>query len=514
MSQLLDQAQPRTDLTLSLREEAFDVMLRCIAIGGGVLLLWSVLQLSMTTTGLPMALPVACALLIGCWVANNARQSDRYVLAVGLMLGGMLAAIALSLLYYPVEQNPFIFFLPLVVVTAGVLLRPSYGFVAASIGIAVLAALSITMHQGRQLFSLPFLMAALLAYLSALIGWRMALTFLAAVEWAMESYTKVERRESQLFESEKQLQRALLDKDFLNGKLTNSNQELDRARAAAEDANRLKSQFVANMSHELRTPLNAIIGFSYILGQQLKGPLNQDQRDYLQRIYDSGEHLMKLLNDILDNAKLEAGRIELGREPILLDPVIHETMMTATSLLRDRPVELRQAIQRDLPPVYGDRLRIAQVLLNLLSNAIKFTAQGSITLRAYTVPTENIRTLMHCTPQTTNGPAAYHQHAQALDSGEVFMPLWYVVVEIADTGIGIAPEHTHVIFEEYQQADAALSRRYGGTGLGLPISRRLVELHGGELTMTSELGKGSTFRFSMPVATTEQLRAVSIEQEV
>ena len=342
----------------------------------------------------------------------------------------------------------------------------------------------------------------------------MALTFLAAVEWAIDSYHKVERRESQLFESEKRLQLALFDKDFLNGQLMTSNDELDRARAAAEDANRLKSQFVANMSHELRTPLNAIIGFSYILGQELKGPMNQDQLDYLKRIFDSGEHLMKLLNDILDNAKLEAGRIDLRREPVLLDPIIHETLMTATSLLRDRTIELRQAIQPDIPPVYGDRLRIAQVLLNLLSNAIKFTEYGSITLRAYTVPTNNVHSILHCTPQATasNGATLSKTPAQPEADGEVFTPLWFIVVEVIDTGIGIADEHMQLIFEEYQQADAALSRRYGGTGLGLPISRRLVELHGGELTATSELARGSVFRFSLPVATTEQLQAVVIEQ--
>src|SRR6185503_5316889 len=188
------------------------------------------------------------------------------------------------------------------------------------------------------------------------------------------------RREAQLFESEKKLQRALSEKEYLNTKLVTSNEELEHARVVAEEANRLKSQFVANMSHELRTPLNAIIGFSYILNQGLKGPVSQDQHDYLERIYASGEHLLGLLNDILDNAKLEAGRIDLRCEQVSLEPVLHDVLLRTTSLLLGKPIELRQAIANNLPLVYADRMRVAQVLFNLLSNAVKFTEQGSITL--------------------------------------------------------------------------------------------------------------------------------------
>jgi signal transduction histidine kinase len=334
---------------------------------------------------------------------------------------------------------------------------------------------------------LPFLASALLGYLSATVAMLSSQSFSAAVEWAIDSYHKVERREAQLFESEKQLQRALHEKDYLNSQLRASNKELERARALAEYANRMKSQFVANMSHELRTPLNAIIGFSYILKQELKGPLCADQQDYMSRIYDSGNYLLKLLNDVLDNAKLEAGRIDLQCEPTPLEPVVQDALLTASSLALGKPIELRQEFAPHLPLVYIDRMRISQVLLNLLSNAVKFTDRGAITLRAYPTP--------GALPATTGNPRP---------GGAA-----HVVVEVQDTGIGIAKEHQTMIFEEFRQADESLSRRYGGTGLGLPISKRLVELHGGALHVMSMPGHGSTFRFTLPIATEEQIRAVN-----
>ena len=215
----------------------------------------------------------------------------------------------------------------------------------------------------------------MLGYLSATVAMLSSQSFFAAVEWAIDSYHKVERRETQLFESEKQLQRALHEKEYLNSQLSTSNKELERARALAEYANRMKSQFVANMSHELRTPLNAIIGFSYILKQELKGPLCAEQQDYMSRIYDLGNYLLKLLNDVLDDAKLEAGRIDLQCEPTPLEPVVLDALMTASSLTLGKSIELRQEFAVDLPLVYIDRMRVAQVLLNLLSNAVKFTDQ-------------------------------------------------------------------------------------------------------------------------------------------
>ncbi|HEU4327315.1 MAG TPA: ATP-binding protein [Roseiflexaceae bacterium] len=474
-SETLERETPAEEYTFALREEALTMLWRSV-IGGGIILLVIGLLLLSGGGDISTSLVVGALLMATGWLANLISRRGSYRMAVGILLTGAVLSICATIPFYELKANPFIFFMPLVVGIAGILLRPVYGFVVttlAAIGIGLMAWVS---GLGPDVIHRSFFAAVALGYLSAVIAWLSAQTFLAAAEWAMYSYRKVERREAQLYESEQRLQRVLLDKDYLNSQLMSSNIELERARRAAEEANRLKSQFVANMSHELRTPLNAVIGFSYILKQELKGPLNEEQHDFVQRIYDSGEHLLKLLNDILDNAKLEAGRLELRCEALTLEPIIHETLVTATSLLRDKPVDLRQDLPPQLPTVVADRLRLAQVLLNLLSNAIKFTERGSITVRAYVAPGGPL-----------GEPPAGPGHA-------------HLVIEVADTGLGIAEEHQGLIFEEYRQADETLSRRYGGTGLGLPISKHLVELHGGRLTVTSRLGAGSTFRFTLPTA--------------
>ena len=472
--------------TLRLEEEAFTQSLRddaLVALLYGMLIVGSVcVFLGMITLLLMMQFAYAllfgagCVLLGTWWLTRRLRAREAYRLAVLTFMGGALVTIALTISVHGVSNNMYLFCTPLVVVIAGTLLRPTSSFMVATGAALLLVIAAYAFGVASQVLDSRFAFVVLLSYSTASITLIASRSFYTAAEWAMFSYRQVERRESQLFASEQRLQRTLHEKNYLNAELLTSNGELQRAWAAAEEANRLKSQFVANMSHELRTPLNAIIGFSYILKQQLKGSLNEEQHDYVQRIYDSGEHLLKLLNDILDNAKLEAGRLELNWEPTPLEPLIHEALLTTTSLLGGKPVKLQQALAPDLPLVLCDRLRVAQVLLNLLSNAVKFTERGSITLRAY--------------PQIL-------EHARDDNSADHMR----VVIEVQDTGIGIAPEHMSLIFEEYRQADESLSRQYSGTGLGLPISRQLVELHHGTLTVTSALGHGSTFRFTLPVAT-------------
>jgi signal transduction histidine kinase len=231
-----------------------------------------------------------------------------------------------------------------------------------------------------------------------------------------------------------------------------------------ELANRHKSEFLANMSHELRTPLNAIIGFSEVLSQRMFGEVNQKQAEYLEDIQASGQHLLSLINDILDLSKIEAGKMELQPSRFSLAAALQSVVMMVRERAAARRIELTSSVDPDTGLVDADERKIKQVVLNLLTNAVKFTpAGGRVELRA---------------ERNADG----------------------VVVRVADTGIGIAPADQARVFEEFTQARAGESREQEGTGLGLTLSRAFVELHGGRLWVESELGKGSTFTFTLPSA--------------
>jgi PAS domain S-box-containing protein len=243
---------------------------------------------------------------------------------------------------------------------------------------------------------------------------------------------------------------------------------LQSAKDAADRANRTKSDFLAKMSHELRTPLNSIIGFSEILESEGVGPLNDKQRRYVANVLLSGRNLLQLINDILDLSKVEAGRMQLMVEPFEMGEVLAQAREIVVPLAVKKHLTMDLALPGSLP-VQADPAKIKQVLFNLLSNAIKFTPDGGrITLAARAVPSAG------------NGAG-------------------YVEVTVADTGIGIAPEHLERIFVEFEQVGVE-SRTHQGTGLGLALTRKLIELHGGRVRVESELGKGSTFRFTLPVA--------------
>lgn len=238
-------------------------------------------------------------------------------------------------------------------------------------------------------------------------------------------------------------------------------QQAQDAQAAAERANQAKSTFLANMSHELRTPLNAIIGFTRIVKRKAQGVLDEKQVDNLDKVLVSAEHLLALINTILDIAKIEAGRMDVQPANFEASTLIEMCLTTATPLLKTGVV-LQKHVHADLPTLYSDQEKIKQILLNLLSNAAKFTHEGSITVSAH-----------------------------RLDE--------LLLIDVTDTGIGISHEAQQKVFEEFQQADSSTTRKYGGTGLGLSISRHLARLLGGDLTLTSELGKGSTFTLSFPI---------------
>jgi signal transduction histidine kinase len=228
-----------------------------------------------------------------------------------------------------------------------------------------------------------------------------------------------------------------------------------------EAASRHKSEFLANMSHELRTPLNAVIGFSEVLLQRMFGELNDKQDEYLKDIYASGQHLLSLINDILDLSKIEAGRMELAPAPFHLPTALEN----AVTLVKERASRHGIALQLDIDPrlgeLVGDERKVKQVLLNLLSNAVKFTPEGGrISLKA----------------SRRDGA---------------------VEISVTDTGIGIAPEDQVAVFEEFRQVGSDETRKQEGTGLGLTLAKKFVELHGGQIWVESQLGRGSTFTFTL-----------------
>jgi signal transduction histidine kinase len=247
----------------------------------------------------------------------------------------------------------------------------------------------------------------------------------------------------------------------LGANVNRMNDELRRVYSELEAASQHKSEFLANMSHELRTPLNAIIGFSQVLRDEMVGSVNEKQAEYLDDIISSGNHLLSLINDVLDLSKVEAGQVELQMHPFSLREALERGVVMVRERATEEGVRVAFAADPEIDEVDGDERRIKQVIFNLLSNAVKFTpAGGEVDVSATRV------------------------------NGEVR-------VSIADTGPGIALEDRERIFEEFQQSETGIGHREG-TGLGLALSKRFVELHGGRIWLESELGSGSTFTFALP----------------
>ncbi|MBE0689053.1 MAG: response regulator, partial [Anaerolineae bacterium] len=262
-------------------------------------------------------------------------------------------------------------------------------------------------------------------------------------------------------------------------------EELQRTNEQLLELDRLKSDFLANMSHELRTPLNSIIGFSRVILKGIDGPLTEMQEQDLTTIYNSGQHLLNLINDILDQAKIAAGKMDMQADYFDIKPVIESVRSIGIGLVKDKPIDIIVHMGSGLPKAYGDEFRTRQVLLNLVSNAAKFTKEGSITINAYT-----------------------------RDDGTDERVLY---VEVTDTGIGIAENDVPLLFEAFRQIDSSLTKTQSGTGLGLPIAKSLVEMQGGQMTVQSRINVGSTFAISLPLAppsrqakSTQEMRATGI----
>jgi two-component system cell cycle sensor histidine kinase PleC len=275
--------------------------------------------------------------------------------------------------------------------------------------------------------------------------------------------TALKTHEEKLVDSERRLMATVSDLRASQQRLGELAEKYAAEKTRAEEANQAKSKFLANMSHELRTPLNAIIGFSEIMESGMFGPLGADKyQEYCKDIHSSGEYLLDVINDVLDMAKIEAGRIRLDFEDLALDPLLNEAMRVVSARARDKQLALTARVSPDLS-LRADRRALKQIVLNLLSNAVKFTpAGGQVTVRA--------RAVNQC-----------------------------IVLGIADTGIGIAPEALQRLGRPFEQVESQLTKSHQGSGLGLAISKSLVELHGGRMSIRSTVGRGTMVLVRLPL---------------
>lgn len=308
---------------------------------------------------------------------------------------------------------------------------------------------------------------------------------------------------------QKNLERALEERNLelqilnthLEEKVLERTRELQIANKELERSNRLKSQFIATMSHELRTPLNSILGFSELLLDDLFGTLNDKQRRYVTNINNSGNHLLQLINNILDIAKIESGKMELHIENFDVKNSILEIENVLKPLFEKKKLVFTLNYNTPQTTITADKIKFKQVLYNLLTNAIKFTDEGGF-IKVYVEQVAE----SFCKPCNTEGQVDYQ----------------FLKVTVEDSGIGIKKEDQERIFDEFEQVDGSMSRRFEGSGLGLALSKKLINLHGGDIYVESELGKGSRFYFTIPIITpvetisalkTDYFESMSVENE-
>jgi signal transduction histidine kinase/DNA-binding response OmpR family regulator len=309
--------------------------------------------------------------------------------------------------------------------------------------------------------ALPVVFVALVTVTS----WLSVRNLHTALTWVWHGYERARSNEQIARDRQAELSRALKALDEATYRLERTNYALELARDQAEEARRLKQQFAQSVSHELRTPLNLIVGFTELMTESpdyYQSVLSASFQRDLNIVHRNARHLQSMVNDVLDLARIDSAQMSVILEEVEAETLVHQATDTVRSLVQSRGLALRTEIAPDLPALYVDPTRIRQVLINLLSNAARFTDEGGITVRAQR------------------------------DGGAI-------VFEVSDTGVGIPPDDLPRMFEEFHQLDAGLRRRHGGVGLGLAISRRFVEMHGGRIWVESEVGSGSTFRFALPL---------------
>lgn len=396
-------------------------------------------------------------ILLTLYLSGRSYRRNQFRLSTYILVGGLILAVSTFMIWPDANYfNREIYLLLPVVAMAGLLITPQAALLAANYAALVTVVATMAIH-GVALANLLVLIFPLsMVYSIAAVSWISSSNLTTTLRWAYDSQARAQQRSHELFESQQELQKAYQ-------LLETTNIRLGQAEAEARQASEFKTRFITNLSHELRTPLNAIINFSYILAKKKYGDVTSEQRDYLNRIQDAGELLLEIINDLLDLAKIEAGQMDLFIEPVNLVDVAASTLNTTAGLLTDKPVQLRQEVSPDLPLINADGMRVRQIFLNLLGNAAKYTDSGSITLRLQLKDSDTVK------------------------------------ISVIDTGIGIKEQDFDRIFEEFQQTEEAFALRKTGTGLGLPISRKFAQLHGGQLWVESNYRQGASFHLLLPI---------------
>lgn len=445
-----------------VRLDTLNTLLPFVYILAGTSAIW-IFRLS----GIQLVAAIAASgfLFAGAIGAQRLRTLNFRVSWHWLMLMGVISIGFLSLGF---PDGPARYLYPVVIaMTTLVAFRWSVLIVG---GVSVLANTVTALTLGAEWTDYELVISPLLVIvLTSGIVWLTSYYLHQELRRSRASSIQVRDMLEQLRVQRAELTRTVQALELANNRIERMNVELIEARNIAENADRIKSEFLAHMSHELRTPLNAILNFTAFVADGLMGDVNEEQVDTLQKVMDSGNHLLSLINDILDISKIEAGMMNLFVEEVDLNTTLKGTFSTAKGLVKDTPVELVAEIDDDLPLIMGDKRRIRQIFLNLVSNAVKFTPEGQIVIRA-------------------------HQK-----NGEIH-------IAVKDSGIGIAPEDQPMVFQAFRQAQHDL-QNVTGTGLGLPICKHFVEAHGGKLWLESEVGVGSTFYITLPIENIEILES-------
>lgn len=423
--------------------------------GAAVVVLTFVVENDRPETWLPLGLFSALAALV-LWARRFGDSATSLCLTVGMTL-----ALTVTAFVYPWTAVACLFG-PLVAI-ATVLLGTRHGLFSAAFDTLIVVALYLLWGVIARDVAV---VAVALVWTTALLSWISTHPVYTALAWAWTSYEDGLRKTEELRDRQGELGRLSKSLRETCVKLEVLNQELEKARLAAEEARRLKDEFAATVSHELRTPLNLVIGFSEMMvlspADSYDEPLPPGYRSDVEAIYRNACHISDLIDDILDLSKIDAHRMALHKETVALEAVVAGAVNSTASLFRDKKLRLLVDLPPGIPPLHVDPTRIRQVLINLLANAVRYTEEGQVTVGASVV-----------------------------DGREV-------VLSVSDTGVGMTPQEVELIFEPFNQAGDVV-RQKAGKGLGLAISKRFVELHGGSMWAESRPSEGSSFCFSLPL---------------